>query len=182
MVVTEGTSPNFIVRITEMLMYDQDFNPYVAFAVTSVGCTPDIETERTTNPSANAWQAAVEIVREEGRGRKVSTLLMRPRCGWASEDVDQTNFRAFRKAEVRRMRLTRSWVNRVSSLRCSGSIYTLLTRAMGPAFRSPSWGSGEPAARDGLMAPDRTVGKRGEGSLFFSPPKRREVHYEPDPA
>src|ERR687898_3343618 len=32
------------------------------------------------------------------------------------------------------------------------------------------------------MAPDRTVVKRGEGSLFFSPPKGREVHHEPDPA
>jgi hypothetical protein len=39
------------------------------------------------------------------------------------------------------------------SLRCSGSIYTLGTQAMGPAFRSLYMGSGKPA-----------VPKRSDGS------------------
>jgi hypothetical protein len=50
MVVTEGASANFILRGTEVVVYDEDFDPYVIFAVSTVGCTPDIETDRTTNP------------------------------------------------------------------------------------------------------------------------------------
>jgi hypothetical protein len=48
--VTEGASPNFILRGNEVLLFDEDFDPYVIFAVSTVGCTPDIETSRTTNP------------------------------------------------------------------------------------------------------------------------------------
>jgi hypothetical protein len=50
MVVTEGASPNFILHATEVLLFDEDFDPYVIFEVSTVGCTPDIETSRTTNP------------------------------------------------------------------------------------------------------------------------------------
>jgi hypothetical protein len=50
MVVTEGASPNFILHGTEVLVHDEDFDPYVIFEVSTVGCTPDIETNRTTNP------------------------------------------------------------------------------------------------------------------------------------
>jgi hypothetical protein len=50
MVVTQGASPNFIIHGTLHAVVDQDFDPYVIFEVSTVGCTPDIETTRTTNP------------------------------------------------------------------------------------------------------------------------------------
>jgi hypothetical protein len=50
MVVTQGASPNFILHGTSVLVFDEDFDPYVIFEVSTVGCTPEIETSRTTNP------------------------------------------------------------------------------------------------------------------------------------
>lgn len=50
LVVTEGASPNFILHATQVHVVDEDFDPSVIFEVTTRGCTPDIETSRTTNP------------------------------------------------------------------------------------------------------------------------------------